>query len=191
MVETKGIKSVPFIEGISINLCPPNTENINLYTTWMNNPKIRKYARYWAPQIIEEVNKWFEPKQENIKSEIFLEVWHIDDEKPIGYTGLIDIRWFDKTAFLFYIIGEREYWGKGFATEAAKLVVEYSFNELNLHKINAIIFAPNISSVRVVEKNGFKLELTLRNEIYIDGKYVDGLRYSILKKEWEILQGEK
>ncbi|MFX1281579.1 MAG: GNAT family N-acetyltransferase [Promethearchaeota archaeon] len=191
MVESKRYQSVPFIQGKNINLCPPNTEHLNLYTTWMNNPNIRKYARYDMPTIPGDIKSWFEPKQENIKSEIFLEVWHIDDEKPIGYAGFINIRWFDKSAFLFYIIGECDYWGKGFATEAAKLVVEYGFNELNLHKINAIVFAPNISSVRVVEKNGFKLELTLTNEMYVDGKYVDALRYSLLKKEWEILQGEK
>ncbi|MFX0027941.1 MAG: GNAT family N-acetyltransferase [Candidatus Hermodarchaeota archaeon] len=191
MEEDKGKKSIPFIEGKDINLCPPNTEHINLYTRWMNNPRIRKYARYEFPQIIEEVKKWFEPKQETMKSEIFLEIWHKADEKPIGYAGFIDIRWLDRNAFLFYLIGEPEYWGKGFATEAAKLVLEYGFNELNFNKINATVFTPNVSSVKVVEKNGFKHELTLKKEIYIDGKYIDALKYSILKREWLSLQGDQ
>ena len=184
MTETK-LKSLPFISGTKIDLCPPNTEHINLYTKWMNNPKIRKYARYWAPQIIEEVKKWVEPKQERTKSEVFLEIWHTKDEKPIGYAGFINIRWFDKNAFLFYLVGELEYWGKGIATEAAKLVIDYGFNELNLHKINATVFQPNKSSIRVLEKNGFIHELTLKNEVYIDGKHIDAEQYSILKSEWQ------
>ena len=187
MVETK-TKSVPFIEGTIINICPPNTEHINLYTKWMNSPKTRKYARYEFPQNLEEVKKMFEPKQERISSEIFFEIWHKADEKPIGYTGLIRIRWFDRSALLFYLIGETEYWGKRIATEAAKLVVDYGFNELNLNKIKATIFAPNQSSVRIVEKNGFTHELTLKREIYIDGEHVDALKYSILKKEWQALK---
>ncbi|MBY8991428.1 MAG: GNAT family N-acetyltransferase [Candidatus Lokiarchaeota archaeon] len=190
MVETK-TKGVPFLEGTIINLCPPNTEHINLYTKWMNSPQIRKYARYEFPQNVEEVKKMFEPKQERVSSEIFFEIWHRDDEKPIGYTGLIRIRWFDRSAFLFYLIGEKDYWGKGHATEAARLVVEYGFNELNLHKINAGIFAPNQSSVRVVEKNDFKHELTLKKEIYIDGEHVDALKYSILRKEWQAIKSEE
>lgn len=190
-MEESKIESVPFIEGTNINLCPPNTEHINLYAKWMNSPKTRKYARYEFPQNLEEVKKIFEPKEERVSSEIFFEIWHRSDEKPIGYTGFLRIRWFDRSAFLFYLIGEKDYWGRGIATEAAKLVVEYGFDELNLHKISAGIYAPNQSSVRIVEKNGFTLELTLKKEAYIDGEHVDALKYSILKKEWQAIKGEK
>jgi RimJ/RimL family protein N-acetyltransferase len=189
MTETQQQKSVAFIEGTTINLCPPNTEHIDLYSKWMNTPETRKYARYEFPQIVEEVKKLFEPEKGAVKENIFFEIWHKNDEKPIGYTGLIRIRWFDRSAFLFYMIGELEYWGKGIATEAVTLVINYGFNELNLNKISAGIFEPNKASVRLVEKIGFKHELTLKNEIYIDGTYVDSLNYSILKKEWKEMKG--
>ncbi|MFX1376831.1 MAG: GNAT family N-acetyltransferase [Promethearchaeota archaeon] len=186
MVESK-TKSIPFIEGTRINLCPSNTDHINLYTKWMNSPKTRKYARYVIPQNVEEVKKMFEPKEERVASEIFFEIWHRADEKPIGYVGLIRIRWFNRRAFIFYLIGETEYWGKGLATEAVKLIMEYGFNELNLNKIKATVFTPNIASIRVLEKINFKHELTLKKEVFIDGKYVDALKFSILKNEWKKL----
>ncbi|MHA2393341.1 MAG: GNAT family N-acetyltransferase [Promethearchaeota archaeon] len=185
MAETQQHKSVPFIEGASINLCPANTEHINLYAKWMNTPEIRKYARYVFPQIVEEVKRLFEPQKGAVKEYIFFEIWNKEDKKPIGYTGLTQIRWFDRSAFLFYMIGELEYWGKGIATDASKLVISYGFNELNLNKISARIFDPNKASIRIAEKIGLKRELTLKNEIYIDGTHVDSLNYSILKKEWK------
>jgi RimJ/RimL family protein N-acetyltransferase len=192
MVKTEPI-NIPFIEGVNINLCPPNIKHVNLYTKWNNSPKVRKNpysyrTRYEFPQNVEEVKKMFDPKEERFRSEIYFEIWHKADEKPIGYTGLIRIRWHDRSALLIYLIGEIEYWGKGLATEAAKLVVDYGFNELNLNKINASTYAPNQSSVKIIENNGFKHELTLRKEIYMNGIYVDILKYSILKKEWQAIK---
>jgi RimJ/RimL family protein N-acetyltransferase len=183
-------KSVPFINGTEIYLCPPNTEHLNLYTRWINAPKIRKYVRNEIPQNSERVKKMFEPTQERFRSDIYFEIWHKADKKPIGYGGLNRIRWFDRSAFLFYIIGETEYWGKVIATEAAKLIRDYGFTELNLNKINATIYAPNHASIRIIERIGFQFELCLRKEIFIDGEHVDALKYSILKKEWQDLKSD-
>jgi len=184
MTETKEKTSFPFIEGDTIILCPPNMDNINLYAKWMNNPRTRKYARYEFPQTIEEVKKLFEPKEERVKTELFFEIVHKKDNKPIGYTGLLRIFWFDRSALLFYMVGEPEYSGQGIATEAGKLIVDYAFGELNLHKIHLYTFPPNKASIRVAEKIGFKFEFSLKKEVYIDGQYEDKLKYSILKKDW-------
>lgn len=185
MVETQQHKSVPFIEGITINLCPPNTDHINLYAKWMNTPETRKYFGHSFPQIVEEAKKLFETENGVVKEKIIFEIGHKKDDKPIGYTGLTQIRWFDRSAFIFYIIGEPEYWGKGIATEAGTLVVNYGFTELNLNKISARVFEPNKASINVAKKIGLIHEITFKDEIYIDGTFVDSLHYSILKKEWK------
>ena len=184
MTEPKESINFPFIEGSEIILCPPNMGNVNLYTKWMNSPENRKYARYEFPQTIEEVKKLFEPKEERIKEELFFEIYYKNDNKPIGFTGLRRIFWFDRNTFLFYMVGEPEYSGRGIATEAGKLVVDYAFKELNLHKISLHTFSPNKASIRVAEKIGFKHEITLKKEEYIDGDHIDKLKYSILKHEW-------
>ncbi|MFX1309671.1 MAG: GNAT family N-acetyltransferase [Promethearchaeota archaeon] len=183
MSESKENKPLPFIEGENVSLCPANADHINLYAAWMNNPKIRKYARYELPQTIEEVKKLFEPKKEAVKTEIFFEIWHNKDEKPIGYAGLIRIQWFTRNAHIFYLI-DPNYWGKNLGTEAGKLVIDYAYKELNLHKITARMFAPNKSSLRVAEKIGLKHEITLKKEVYIDGEHIDVLEYAIFKDDW-------
>ena len=81
------------------------------------------------------------------------------------------------------MIGEQEYWGNNYATEAGKLIINYAFNELNLHKINAEVYPQNSASVRVAEKIGLKLEITRKNEAYIDGVYIDVLKYSLIKNK--------
>ena len=185
MTENKECESFPFIEGERIYLSPSNIDNINLYTKWMNDPQLRKYARYDMPQTVEEVKKMFEPSKEDAKREIFFEIWHRKDNKPIGYAGLIRINWFTRNAQIFYLIGYTDYWGQNIATEAAKLVVNYGFNELNLHKITARTFFPNKASLRVAEKIGFNHEITLKKEVYIDGEFLDAFHYSIFKDEWK------
>ncbi len=183
MEENQMNESTLFIKGKIISLCPLNAEHVNLYTKWMNSPKIRKYARYEFPQSIEQVKKLFEPQKEDTRSNLFFEIWHNNDEKPVGIAGIIRIRWFDRNAFIFYLT-KQDYWRKGIATEAAKLVTTYGFNELNLHKISAGIYAGNNASIRVVEKLGFNHEITLDNEVYISGKHVDSLKYSVFKRNW-------
>jgi RimJ/RimL family protein N-acetyltransferase len=182
MSKVKEDKSFPFIEGDRIYLCTANIDNINLYTKWMNNPKIRKYARYEMPLTVEEVKKYFEPTKEEVKTDIFFEIWHKNSKNPIGYTGFIRINWFTRSAHIFFLIGDIDYWGQNIATEAGQLVINYGFEELNLHKIVARVFSPNKASLRVVEKLGFNLEITLKKEIYIDGEFVDAFEYIIIKE---------
>ena len=116
------------------------------------------------------------------------EIWHKIDKKPIGYCEFDDISWTYRVACIGFIIGELEYWGKGIGTEIVKMLLEYGFKELNLHKITSEVLVPNIGSIRIIEKNGFKLEGKFREEMYIDGIYYDMLKYGLLKEEWNQLQ---
>jgi len=183
MSETKEDKPLPFIEGESISLCPVNIDHVRLYANWMNNPQTRKYIRYNIPQTIDDIKKLFEPTKEAVKNDIFFEIWHKIDKKPIGYGTLFRIQWFTRNAHIFVVI-DPEYWGRNLGTEAGKVIVDYAYKELNLHKITARTFAPNKASHRIAEKLGFKHEITLKKEIYIDGEYVDVLEYAIFKDDW-------
>ena len=77
-----------------------------------------------------------------------------------------------------------EYHGKGIATEAIKAALEYGFEDMNLHSIEAVIDPENIASEKVLQKNGFVKEAhILENELY-DGKFWDTVIYSILKRNF-------
>lgn len=119
-----------------------------------------------------------------VKTLIEFDIYHKVDEKVIGWIGIKDIMWSHRCAEIFYIIGDRDYWGRGLATEAVILILKYAFLELNLHKIKALALAPNTASNRILQKLGFSLEGTFKEEGYIDGKYYDLKHYGLLKAEW-------
>ena len=184
-MEDKEIKKVmPFIEGEIIDLGPINLEHVNLYTKWGNDPDVRRYARNTFPWNLEEVKKWFEQQKESGKRDVTFEIWHKKDKKPIGTARFDSINWLDRNANIFTSIGEPEYWGQGIGPEAAKLLVDYGFEELNFHKIHACINAPNKRSLRTAEKVGLKFEATLKEQVYIEGEYVDEVKLAIFKKDW-------
>jgi ribosomal-protein-alanine N-acetyltransferase len=86
-------------------------------------------------------------------------------------------------ANLGYWIGA-PYWNKGFATEAARAVVNFGFSRTQLHRIVAQRFVENAASARVLEKLGFVQEGVLRQEIYKDGRFRDLVTYGLLREEW-------
>lgn len=182
--EKNDIKSFPFIEGKTINLCAHNSEHINLYVKWMNDPKVRIYARNIMPIRVEDVKKWFEPREGRISNFVIFELWHKKDKKPIGTAGLGHIDWVNGWANAFLSIGEPEYWNKSIATEATELLVEYAFNELNLNKLYGGVCVENIGSWSVAEKIGFEFEGIQEDEFFVDGKYLGVKAYSLLKEDW-------
>ena len=86
-------------------------------------------------------------------------------------------------ADLGYWIGV-SYWNKGFATEAARSVLDFAFSRTQLHRIVAQRFAFNAASERVLEKLGFAQEGTLRQARHKDGRFHDVVTYGLLRDEW-------
>jgi len=74
---------------------------------------------------------------------------------------------------------------KGYGTEAMRLMVDYGFKHLGLHRISLGVYAFNPRAIRAYEKVGFKREGVLRDELYWKGEYVDGIIMSILEHEWD------
>jgi [ribosomal protein S5]-alanine N-acetyltransferase len=109
-----------------------------------------------------------------------------DASKIIGTTVLSNVvRGPFLSCFLGYRIDEKEN-GNGYATEAIKKVVEYAFNELNLHRIEANIMPRNIASIKVVEKLGFTCEGISKKYLQINGVWEDHMHYVILNEKIEI-----
>ncbi len=79
-------------------------------------------------------------------------------------------------------------WGKGYATEAARAIMEWGFTELNIHRVVAFCHADNKASIRVMEKLGMHQDGRLRETRWLNGEWWDEYVYSILEKEWKETQ---
>jgi putative acetyltransferase len=109
-----------------------------------------------------------------------------DDAKVIGSIGLHPdrMRGFDGAKMLGYVLAQ-PYWGRGLMTEAAKRVIAFAFEEMNLEVLSVIHYPFNARSKRVIEKCGFVYEGTLRRAgILHDGAVCDACCYSMLKSEY-------
>lgn len=110
-----------------------------------------------------------EKEKENVIGWCGYHTWYTDhDRAEIGY-GL----YFD------------EYKKKGYMTEALKEILRFGFEEMNLHRIEAMVAEYNIPSVRLLLNNNFEKEGCLREHYLINGKHEDSWVYSLLKKEWK------
>jgi RimJ/RimL family protein N-acetyltransferase len=179
---------VPFIEGTNVNLVPQSGSHLEIYANWINDEDVRRYSRNAIPVIKEQVKKWIKPSENHPKETIYFEIYHKEQKRPIGNVGFNHVNWVQRKGEIGLTIGEKELWGKGFATEAVNLILKYGFEELNLRKIKAGIFEPNIGSVKAAEKAGLKKEGVLKDEIYIDGKHYSAFRYAIFKEDWFKMQ---
>ncbi len=173
----------PFIVGERIYLRPlePAQDN-HLYSTWMNNEEIRRYFSIY-PTSDTRGKERLELLYKDGKHIIFGVALN-SDNTLIGLVGLKDINYVNQTAEFYVIIGDPAAWGKGYGTEATKLMVRYGFMELNLNRIQTQDMEENIGGWRADEKAGFKYEGTLRQVILRFGKYHDVRIYSILRSEY-------
>ena len=89
----------------------------------------------------------------------------------------------NKIGEIGYIINP-DFWGMGYATEAAKLVIEFSFKNFNLHRIYATCDPRNVASSKVLEKIGMTKEGRIREDLLLKDGWRDSLLYSILVHEW-------
>ena len=105
----------------------------------------------------------------------------------IGNISLQNINWINRSAEFTTVFGEKEYWGKGYCTEATKLLFAHGFDKLNLHRIWTGTAVTNIGMRRVAMKLGMIDENVFRDGVFLNGKYVDVYTYGILEDEWRKL----
>lgn len=150
------------------------------------NPEIMKYIPRPLAKTKEEALEHIAMIEDKIVNNIGIN-WGITikgNDKIIGIIGHYRIQPENHRAEIGYM-SLTEYNGKGYITEAIKAVVEYGFEEMNLHSIEAVIDPDNIASEKVLQKNGFVKEAhILENELW-EGKFWDTVIYSLLKRNFK------
>lgn len=107
-----------------------------------------------------------------------------DSEKAIGITSLINIDQKNRNAECIIDIGEKDYWGKGYGKEALKLLLDYAFLEMNLHRVSLRVFSFNEKAISLYSKIGFKREGISRQSLFRNGQWHDIIHMGILQHEY-------
>jgi RimJ/RimL family protein N-acetyltransferase len=142
-----------------------------------------------AMETPEEVAAFIDRENESSTAYLF-GIHRNSDEALIGTVGLFDIAWGSRTAWVGVGIGRREDWSKGYGSEAMELVIQYAFDELNLHRLQLTVIDYNPRAIGMYEKLGFVREGNYREFIERDGARHDLLLYGLLRPEWRLRLGE-
>lgn len=110
------------------------------------------------------------------------------DGRVIGTAGFPRFNLFNNSAEISYVLNS-DYWGKGLAPEAARAVITFGFEVLQLHRMEARYMVGNVGSKRVTEKCGMREEGILRESVYAKGKYVDVAIAAILYDDYKKMTG--
>ncbi len=113
-----------------------------------------------------------------------------ETDEFIGAIFLNEIDYHNRSGHIPVFIGEKGYWGKGYATDARILMLHYAFFERGLERIWARVLEDNIPALKMLEKSGFKREGVLRKSKFKNGEFVNEIYLGILKNDFiPVLEG--
>ena len=151
---------------------------------WRNNPDLRKYFREFRELNHTMQLKWFNERVNNDPSTRMFSIVEIKTNKLIGACGLCYIDWINKSAdFSIYIGKDELYIDDVFSLDAAKLLIAYGFEELNLHRLWSEIYDFDIKKKDFFNKLNFDIDGVFRESHWHDNKWNDSLIYSLLNKK--------
>jgi RimJ/RimL family protein N-acetyltransferase len=104
------------------------------------------------------------------------------DGKLIGRCGYTRVDWKNRLAEIGIMIGEAEYRGRGYGTDALRLLVRIAFEEMNLHKLKLSVFDFNKQAIHCYEKCGFEREGLFKSELWREGAYHDVVTLGLCHK---------
>lgn len=119
----------------------------------------------------------------SISSESYI-IEEREGKRAIGITSLTNIDTKNRNAECIIDIGEKDYWGMGYGTEALKILLEYAFLELNLHRVSLRVFSFNEKAIHIYNKLGFRKEGVMRESLYRNGTWHDIIMMGVLKRDY-------
>lgn len=165
------------IEGPQLHLRDVRVEDAtDAYAAWMNDPEVNRYTESrFIRHTPESLRRYIEAITAS-ENNLFLAIVTKGNRRHIGNIKLSAINGYHGTAEVGIIIGDKDYWGCGYGSEAIDLLVGYAFGILSLRKLTAGIYANNPGSIRSFERAGFVVESVLKDQCISDGKPVDVVR---------------
>ena len=160
---------------------------------YASDPEVVRYMG-WGPNTQEEtagfIRRALAGQIEQPRRNYTLAIVLRKEDKLIGGCSINVSNPDNREGWVGYCLNRR-FWGKGYATEAAKALVDFGFDKLSLHRIFATCDPANTASAHVMEKVGMKREGRIREHMWTKGRWRDSLLYAILEQEHVRARNEK
>ena len=172
------------IEGNLVVLRRHLPDNVAAFRRWYADPEVARLARYQdSPMREDEVDRYFQVRALGPES-MTMAIHERSTERLIGTCAFSQLDGENGSAMYHITIGEKDTWGRGYGTEATRLMLDHAFGSLGLHRIALSVFEFNERAIRAYAACGFLTEGRLREAVWRDGRWWDELSMSVLAPEW-------
>ena len=182
------------LKGSLIRLAAVDHEELaKAYAAWNQDTELTRLMDTRARlHSIKAIKEFFEKETlEPSPASHYFSIRALDDDRLLGDINFDVINsWGSRDAFVGIGIGSRADWGRGYGTDAMRLIVQYGFIELNLQRVSLALHSYNDRALKSYKKVGFKVEGTLRQDTLREGRRTDGIFMGILRDEWLAMQGD-
>lgn len=162
------------IKGKLTGLRAVEKEDLELLRDWRNIEEFRRNFREVRELNMAQQEQWFQKTCVNNPNDYMFIIERLGDSKPIGACGLLYINWIIRSADFSFYIGENQSYidNKGYAKDAANIIINYGFNNLNIHKIWMELYEFDDIKLDFFQNEfNFKIDGILRDNCYNSGKY--------------------
>ena len=177
------MSNVAFLSSERTYLRPVEKEDLSLLYLWANDADLRGLIGDVTPTSLGNLEESLE-KARIDNSRIWFVIVAKETNRVIGETGLLRMFPAWRTTDMSLIIGDEEACGKGYGTEAIRLMLNYAFGYLNFHRVAIGVVGTNERALRFYEKVGFKREGLNRDGYYYNHAYQDFVLMSMLEDEY-------
>lgn len=164
---------------------PIERSDLSLIQKWYNDDEVMLWGSGAKPDImvsmdyLEEV--WYDEIYSDSSTRMLIET---KEGQPIGVIGYRNMNIQERRCRLSIFIGEKDFWGKGYGSDAVKAFIRFLFNRCNINRVEADTWDGNERALKCFEKCGFKIEGRLRKAKFVEGQYRDEIILGILREDF-------
>ncbi|NUR47969.1 MAG: GNAT family N-acetyltransferase [Hamadaea sp.] len=171
------------ITGELIRLRAFEPEEADALWRWNHDPAVMRWMDQYYVNSLDRARRGLADAQVNSFAHVLYAVEVLADGKLIGLVQLRDTDAAVGSAELDIYLGEKDYWGRGYATDAMRTICRYGFDTMRLHRIGLTVVEANEAARRVYAKVGFVEEGRLRDAFRRDGRWYDKIAMGLLEGE--------
>ncbi len=184
MPAKKNVSEQEPLIGEKVYLRPFSRDDLVYVQKWSDDPEIRRLTGEVAAMSRAEADEFYEQLRVD-RDRVWFVVVLKEGDRVIGEAGLLRIFRPWRNTDMSIIIGEKDAWGKGYGTEAGRLLLDCAFRRLGMHRVSIGVVGFNKRALKFWKGLGFEKEGIERDEYYCDGKYSDFVMMSILEDEYK------
>lgn len=173
-------------DGELVRLTHIERDSLPAFMRWFRDYEIQSLldVNVIMPVTDEAEQDYYDHVTRKSDDEFHFSVRTLEEDRLIGNCSLFGINHKNRSADFGIVIGEKEFWGRGYGSDATRVILQFAFREVNLNRVQLEVFDYNTRAIRAYEKVGFVREGVRREAVFRAGRYHDVIVMAALREAW-------